>query len=69
MLHKNILSEKDCNEIVSWWKEQKPLYEYRMIVKGAWYIKGDGALCEPIKRIGEKYNFIARGICGKVWER
>ena len=54
MLHKNIVSEKDCNEIVSWWKEQKPLYEYRMIVKGAWYIKGDGALCEPIQRIGDK---------------
>ena len=54
MLHKNIVSEKDCNEIVSWWKEQKPLYEYRMIVKGAWYIKGDGALCEPIQRISEK---------------
>ena len=51
MLHKNIVSEKDCNEIVSWWKEQKPLYEYRMIVKGAWYIKGDGACVNLFKEL------------------
>jgi len=44
MLHKNIVSEKDCNEIVSWWKEQKPLYEYRMIVKALQLAKNNESL-------------------------